>query len=214
MRSYDQYCSLARALDIVGDRWTLLVVRELLVRPCRYADLQAGLPGIATNLLAERLRLLEDAGVVGRDAQGRYELTGWGQRLAVPVRELARWGAPLMQRMAETDSFRGSWFALPAEMMFGGTDPGRPDLAVEIRSDGETVSMRAKGGVVSFRPGPAERPDLVVSGPPDAIIGLLGGRLSAEAAAGLGVTILGDARSLDRLRQPDWLSGAVPGSAS
>jgi DNA-binding HxlR family transcriptional regulator len=59
MRSYDQYCSLARALDIVGDRWTLLVVRELLVRPCRYADLQAGLPGIATNLLAERLRLLD-----------------------------------------------------------------------------------------------------------------------------------------------------------
>jgi DNA-binding HxlR family transcriptional regulator len=214
MRSYDQYCSLARALDIVGDRWTLLVVRELLVRPCRYADLQAGLPGIATNLLAERLRLLEDAGVVGRDAQGRYELTGWGRRLAVPVRELARWGAPLMQRKAETDAFRGSWFALPVAMMFGGTDPGRPDLAVEIRSEGETVSMVSKGGVVSFRPGPASRPDLVVSGPPDAIIGLLSGRLSAEAAAEHGVTILGDARNLDRLRQPGWLSGAVPGSVS
>jgi len=208
MRSYDQYCSLARALDIVGDRWTLLIVRELLVRPCRYADLQAGLPGIATNLLAERLRLLEDAGVVSHDAQGRYQLTGWGQRLAVAVRELARWGAPLMQRKAEADAFRGTWFALPAAMMFGGTDPRRPDLAVEIRSGGETVSMRSKGGQVSFWPGPADPPDLVLSGPPDAIIGLLGGRLSAEDAAEHGVTILGDARNLDRLRQPDWLNAS------
>ena len=207
MRSYDQYCSLARSLDIVGDRWTLLVVRELLVQPCRYADLQAGLPGIATNLLAERLRLLEDSGVVSRDAQGRYQLTGWGQRLAGPVRELARWGAPLMARKAETDAFRGQWFALPTAMMFGGTDPSRPDLAVEIRSDGQTVSLLARDGTVSFRPGPADPPDLVLSGPPDAIIGLLGGRLSAQAAAELGVTILGDARDLDRLRQPDWLSG-------
>ena len=208
MRSYDQYCSLARALDIVGDRWTLLVVRELLVQPCRYADLQAGLPGIATNLLAERLRLLEDTGVVSHDAQGRYQLTGWGQRVAVPVRELARWGAPLMQRKAEADAFRRTWLALPAAMMFGGTDPRRPDLAVEIRSGGETVSMRSKGGQVSFWPGPADPPDLVLSGPPDAIIGLLGGRLSAEAAAEHGVTILGDARALDRLRQPDWLNAS------
>ena len=207
MRSYDQYCSLARALDIVGDRWTLLLVRELLVRPRRYADLQAGLPGVATNLLADRLRLLEDTGVISRDAQGRYQLTGWGQRLAVPVRELARWGAPLMERKADTDTFHGEWFALPAAMMFGGTDPGRPDMAVEIRSDGQTVSMQAKDGKVSFRPGPADPVDLVLSGPPDAIIGLLGGRLSAETAAGLGVTILGDARNLDRLRQPDWLGG-------
>jgi len=209
MRSYDQYCSLARALDIVGDRWTLLVVRELLVRPCRYADLQAGLPGIATNLLAERLRLLEETGVVSRDLQGRYQLTDWGRRLAVPVRELARWGVPLMERKAETDAFRGHWFALPAAMMFGGTDPGRPDLAVEIRSDGETVALLAKDGTVSFRPGPADPPDLVLSGPPDGIIGLLGGLFGVEAAAEHGVTILGDARDLDRLRQPDWLSGPV-----
>jgi DNA-binding HxlR family transcriptional regulator len=207
MRSYDQYCSLARALDIIGDRWTLLVVRELLVRPCRYAELQAGLPGIATNLLAERLRQLEDAGVVSRDAQGRYQLTGWGQQLAVPVRELARWGARLMERKADADAFRGQWFALPAAIMFGGTDPGRPDLTVEIRAGGETASQQARAGNVRFRPGPADAPDLIVSGPPDAVIGLLGGRLSAEAAAELGVSILGDSQNLDRLRQPDWISG-------
>ena len=207
MRSYDQYCALARTLDLIGDRWTLLVVRELLVRPSRYADLQAGLPGIATNLLAERLRLLEDNEVVSRDAQGRYRLTGWGQRLAGPLCELARWGAPLMERKAETDAFRGSWFALTVAMMFGGTDPKRPDLAVEIRTGGETVSLHSREGTVSFQPGPANPPDLILSGPPDVIIGLLGGRLNAAAAAEKGVTILGDAANLDRLRQPDWLSG-------
>ena len=207
MRSYDQYCSLARALDIIGDRWTLLVIRELLVRPCRYAELQAGLPGIATNLLAERLRQLEDAGVVSRDAQGRYQLTEWGQQLAVPVRELARWGARLMERKADADAFRGQWFALPAAMMFGGTDPGRPDLTVEIRAGGETATLQARAGKVTFRPGPADAPDLILSGPPDAVIGLLGGRLSAEAATELGVSILGDSLSLDRLRQPGWISG-------
>ena len=70
MRSYGQYCALARALDVVGDRWTLLVVRELLARDCRYSDLREGLPGIATNLLADRLRHLEAAGLVeSYDAQ-------------------------------------------------------------------------------------------------------------------------------------------------
>ena len=72
MRSYGQYCALAKALDLVGDRWTLLVVRELLVRPCRYSELQDGLTGIATNLLAERLRQLESVGVISRD--GRWPL--------------------------------------------------------------------------------------------------------------------------------------------
>jgi hypothetical protein len=153
------------------------------------------------------LRLLEDAGVVSHDGQGRYQLTAWGQRLALPVRELARWAAPLMGQQADTDAFRGHWLAIPAAMMFGGTDPGRPALAVEIRAGGETVSLQSARGQVSFRPGPADSPDLVLSGPPDAIVGLLAGRLSATAAAQHGVTILGDSRKLARLRQPDWISG-------
>src|SRR5690349_25102414 len=68
MRSYGQYCSVAKALDVVGDRWTLLIVRELLLQgPCRYTDLRNGLPGIATNLLADRLNELEGAGLVRRE---------------------------------------------------------------------------------------------------------------------------------------------------
>src|SRR5437660_11334834 len=91
MRSYRQYCALARALDLVGDRWTLLIVRELGLRgPSRYTDLQHGLPGIATNMLADRLREMEDAGIVRRDpapppvATALSQLTARGQAL-VPV---------------------------------------------------------------------------------------------------------------------------------
>ncbi len=86
-RSYGQYCGLARALDVVGNRWNLLIVRELLIGPARYRQLQAGLPGIATNLLAERLRELEEAGVIERqldsDSNGvAYALTPpWGNRI-------------------------------------------------------------------------------------------------------------------------------------
>lgn len=79
MRSYGQYCSLARSLDVIGDRWTLLIVRELWLRPCRYNDLSDSLPGIATNLLTDRLRKLEAAGVVERPAGGLYALTPGGR---------------------------------------------------------------------------------------------------------------------------------------
>ena len=101
MRSYGEFCAVARALDVIGDRWTLLIVRELLLRPCRYTDLRDGLPGIATNLLAERLRELEAANVVEREdpeppvATTLYRLTERGEQLRPVIQQLLRWGAPL-----------------------------------------------------------------------------------------------------------------------
>jgi DNA-binding HxlR family transcriptional regulator len=207
MRSYDQYCAVARALDIVGDRWTLLIVRELLLRPCRYGELQDGLPGVATNLLAERLRHLEESGVVARDEQGRYELTPWGKGLATPVRELARWAALLMAEKHSGDSFRSRWLEIPFDLMFGGFDPNRPDLEVEVRAGGEeAVTVVSRSGEVRSHAGPANLPDVVVSGPADAVIGLLSGRLDEDAAVEEGVSILGDFGQLAQLRKPDWLS--------
>jgi DNA-binding HxlR family transcriptional regulator len=207
MRSYDQYCAVARALDVVGDRWTLLIVRELLIRPCRYGELQDGLSGVATNLLAERLRNLEESGVVTRDEQGRYELTAWGKGLATPVRELVRWAAPLMNEKQSGDSFRSRWLEIPLDLMFGGSDPNRPDLEIEVRAGGEeAVTLVSRNGEVRSHSGPANTPDVVVSGPADAIIGLLAGRLDKDAAVGEGVSILGDFEQVARLRQPDWLS--------
>src|SRR5438445_6248170 len=102
MRSYEQHCALARALDVVGDRWTLLIVRELMIRqPCRYTDLQYGLPGIATNLLADRLRQMEEAGIITREAApppiatAVFQLTERGEALRPAMAALGQWGAPL-----------------------------------------------------------------------------------------------------------------------
>src|SRR5215472_2870335 len=117
MRSYDQYCAAARALDVVGDRWTLLIVRELMVQqPCRYTDLQFGLPGIATNLLADRLRHLEEHGVITREAAPPpvattlFRLTPRGEALRPVLTALGEWGAPLL-RDADDAVFRSHWLA-------------------------------------------------------------------------------------------------------
>src|SRR6059058_2489208 len=103
MKSYGQYCGLAKALDLVGDRWSLLIVRELLLRDaCRYTDLREGLPGIATNLLADRLRDLESAGVVEREeapppvATTLFRLTERGRELLPALHALGHWGGPML----------------------------------------------------------------------------------------------------------------------
>jgi DNA-binding HxlR family transcriptional regulator len=207
MRSYGQYCSLAKALDIVGDRWTLLIVRELLARPCRYSDLQAGLPGIPTNLLAARLRQLEEDGVVAVDERSHYALTSWGEQLAEPLQALARWGAPLMDEMGDNETFRSEWLDFPVSFIFGGTKPDRPPLVVEIRADDSPVTMESARGEVRFRPGPAHSPDLVITGTPPVVMGLLSGRLDKKQAEDLGASVLGDLHPLSLLRRSDWLSG-------
>jgi DNA-binding HxlR family transcriptional regulator len=202
MKSYGQYCALARGLDVIGDRWTLLIIRELLAGPCRYSGLLEGLPGIATNMLAERLRSLEEHGVVARDAETRYHLTAWGQGLAEPVHALARWAAPLMAAPPADDAFRSAWLALPVAVIFDGIDPRRPRLTIELRTGEEPVTIESRNGQVRLQPGPAMSPDLVLAGPPDAIIGLLTGALDRTSAASRGVTTQGDLRQLARLRTP------------
>src|ERR1700754_2177447 len=116
MRSYGEYCSIAKALDVVGDRWTLLIVRELSLRgACRYTDLRNGLPGIASNLLADRLRELEKAGVVRREAApppvatALFQPTPRGEALRPVLDELMRWGIPLMTEDAPDDAVRSHW---------------------------------------------------------------------------------------------------------
>jgi DNA-binding HxlR family transcriptional regulator len=140
MRTYGQYCAVAKALDLIGDRWTLLVVRELLVRgPCRYTDLRNGLPGIATNLLSDRLRQLEDAGILSREeapppvATTLFTLTSRGAELAPLLQELMRWGMPLMvDGPAPGDVFRGQWMTWAAEMSLTDTDHDPDAPAVTI----------------------------------------------------------------------------------
>lgn len=200
MRSYRQYCGLAKALDVVGDRWSLLIVRELLVGPCRYRDLLDGLPGIATNLLAERLRHLEASGVVERDDAGRYALTDRGDALREPVYALGRWAAPLLGERGPDDTFRGHWLVHPLSVLFGERDVRRPTTTIEVRAEGSACTIQCVDGEVTVYPGAPDAPDLVVMGPPDAVLGLLAGRLDRRQAAARGATVLGDGRILRRMR--------------
>jgi DNA-binding HxlR family transcriptional regulator len=200
VKSYGQYCAIARGLDIVGDRWTLLVVRELLTGPRRYGDLQEGLAGIATNLLADRLRHLEQNGVVDRDSRGVYSLTKWGQGLVDPIYALARWAGPLMAEPAGDDQFRSAWLVPVVAGIFGGVVPSRPDTTIEIRTGDSPMTIVSTGGRVQVQPGPSDGSDLVISGPPEGVIGLLAGALDKAAASERGVSVHGDIRHLARLR--------------
>ncbi|MGW2824082.1 winged helix-turn-helix transcriptional regulator [Streptomyces sp. NPDC001443] len=118
-RSYDQYCSAARALDVVGDRWTLLIVRELLAGPRRYTDLHADLPGVSTDVLASRLKDMERDGLATRrrlpppGAVHVYELTPHGRRLRPVLQALGAWGEAELGERRPTDAVRAHWFALP-----------------------------------------------------------------------------------------------------
>ncbi|MGK3941213.1 helix-turn-helix domain-containing protein [Streptomyces caeruleatus] len=118
-RSYDQYCSAARALDLVGDRWTLLIVRELLAGPRRYTDLHADLPGVSTDVLASRLKDMERDGLATRrrlpppGAAYVYELTPRGGELLPVLQALGAWGEAELGERRPTDAVRAHWFALP-----------------------------------------------------------------------------------------------------
>jgi DNA-binding HxlR family transcriptional regulator len=200
MRSYHQYCAVARGLDVIGDRWVLLIVRELLLGPRRYGELAQGLPGIASNLLAERLRSLQTSGVVAKAADDRYELTEWGDGLRDVVDAIGRWAGPLMGSIAEGDAFRGHWIAFPVASLFPDVDPGRPELTIEMRCADEPVTVRSRNGRVTVHSGPARAPDLVLTGPADATVGLLARHVDPSAAKARGLAITGDVRVLRQLR--------------
>jgi DNA-binding HxlR family transcriptional regulator len=208
MRSYGQYCALAKALDVVGDRWTLLIARELLIREaCRYTDLRNGLPGIATNLLADRLSEMEEAGLVYREsapppiATTLFHLTSRGKELEAVVDALGRWGAPLLAKSTKKDVFCSHWIALPLNLHVRDQAPGQPQVTVEVRAGNEPVIIETLGdGKVRARPGAAPDPDGVLDGPPELIIGLLTGKLRLKEARASGLRYEGDPKVLRRLQ--------------
>jgi DNA-binding HxlR family transcriptional regulator len=206
MRSYGQFCSAARALDVIGDRWTLLIIRELLLRgACRYTDLKNGLPGIATNLLADRIRELEAAGLVAREeapppvATTLVQLTEAGAELEPLVRALSSWGIRFMAKPIGDDAFRTQWFTYPVEEFLRDRDPSGPAASIELRTLGGSAVIEVADGAVRVAQGSAAAPDLVLAGGAQPILGLLTGKLSAAAAASLGLEITGDTGLLCRV---------------
>jgi DNA-binding HxlR family transcriptional regulator len=205
MRSYDEYCSIAKSLDLVGDRWTLLVVRELSLRgPSRYTDLRNGLPGVATNLLADRLRDLEAAGLVAREeapppiATTLFRLTERGAGLKPILDELMRWGLPLMVEQRDEDAVRSHWLAGALEVMLGDRRPAGDPVTLELRLGDGPIVLTAGDGEVKLSLGAASDPDAALAGPPRPIMGLLLGYLDLGAAEAMGVTLEGDAGVIGR----------------
>ena len=206
MRSYDEYCALAKSLDVVGDRWTLLIVRELALRgACRYTDLRTGLPGIATNLLAERLRELERAGVIAREdapppiATALFRLTPWGEQLRPVLEGLTRWGVPLMTEQTPDDAVRSHWLAWALELTLSDRQPDGAPFTIELRTGDRPIVIESRDGEIRSRLGPADNPEASLAGPPTPILGLLLGLHQLADAQAQGVTYHGDATLLDRI---------------
>jgi DNA-binding HxlR family transcriptional regulator len=192
VKSYNQYCPVAHALDLIGDRWALLIVRELMLGQRRYTDLADALPGIGTNILAGRLRHLEGAGVVRRTklpppaAVTVYELTPDGRALDDVLRSLAHWGGRTMGAPDAGDC----WSMYAVHMRF------RPDAAVdgsyEVRFvGGDVMSIAVRDGALTTTLGEAIEPTLVVEAEPTSLHSLIEGiETPASALAGDGLRLL------------------------
>jgi len=206
MRSYGQYCSVAKALDLVGDRWTLLVIRELLARgPSRYTDLRSGLPGIATNLLADRLRELETAGIVEHEdapppvATTLFRLTDRGAALEPVIAELGRWGVPLMRENKPDDEFRAQWLRLPVRMFLADHEPDQPSSAVEVHAGDQAAVIRAAAGDVTLQLGTDPKADATIAAPPQLILALFSGSRTLAEAIAQGLQVTGSHQALRRI---------------
>ena len=192
-RSYHQYCPIAHALDLVGERWSLLVVRELQHGPLRYTDLHARLHGASTNVLATRLRELERSGVVRRArlpapaATTVYELTALGAGLAPVLRELAHWGARSLGPPTEDVELHPGWLERALRTALGDRAPAG---SVELRV-GREVACVVDGDV---RGEPAEDPDVVLSCDAAAVFHLL-----VEGIVPHDAVVEGDAAAVERL---------------
>ena len=197
-RSYGQYCGLARSLDTIGDRWSLLIVRELLLGPLRYGELAAAVGGIATNLLADRLRDLEASGVIERqvgDTGGVvYVLTPWGAQLREPVESLIRWSTPLMISGAGRDTFSPRWLAVALPALLHRRTARRP-AEVGIDLPGLFVTLRIDKDGPTVTAEPDQRPDTVLTAAPEIVLGLASGALTLEQALPV-ASVHGDTRVL------------------
>jgi DNA-binding HxlR family transcriptional regulator len=195
VRSYDQFCALARALDVVGDRWTMLIIRELFARDSRYSDLRDALPGIATNLLADRLRQLQEAGVIeAYDAPPPvratvYRLTPRGRELRPAIRALVSWGVPLLATGQGADAFRTQWLVMPVRILFDGVDVADlAPLTVLVKAGNEPATIEvSREGLWMELGAPVSEAHVEVAGEPEKVFEFLTGTSNARTAAGVGV---------------------------
>ena len=201
MKPYGQWCSLAKALELVGERWTLLLVRELLEGPRRYSDLLEDVPGISTDVLAARLRDMEEAGIVARrtlpaPASSKvYELTPLGEELRAPVNALSRWGLQLLGPR-DTEEFRPHWLAISLRGLLNKRAAATATLDIDFDVDDElgVIRIHVEDGTLEHVPEPDGNADVIVR----ADLGTLaklgsGGAAARDALASGAVTLVGSA---------------------
>jgi DNA-binding HxlR family transcriptional regulator len=204
-RSYNQYCATARTLDIVGERWTLLLIRELLTGPKRFGDLQSSLRGLGTGLLAVRMKHLEREGLVRKVTlppparTPAYALTEAGADLGTVVLALARWGMKwAMGERRQGEAFHAGWVLLGLKARFDPEAAAGLRAVYEFRVDEEIFHVRIDDKTIETVNGPAQRPDVIVEADAGVFLEVAAGRLSlAEAIKGAATS--GDRRLMRRL---------------
>ena len=205
-RSYDQYCAVARGLDIIGDRWTLLLVRDLLLGPKRYKDLLSGLPGIGTNLLADRLKELEAAGLIERTVlpppagSAVYQLTETGQSLETVMTALGRWGARFLGPPKKTDVMVPRAYFVAMRGVFNPEAAAGITLTYEVRIGDLVFEVRVADGRLTTREGAVRNPDVVLSMEVETLNALMFHTLTPAAALASGRVKIGkgDLKALER----------------
>jgi DNA-binding HxlR family transcriptional regulator len=198
-REYDQSCSLACALDRIGERWSLLIVRELLLGPLRFSDIVRNVGNAPTDVITKRLRDLERHGIVQRRALGlpatgvAYELTEIGRDLERPILELGRWGMHF-ERVDDVADLPPSSLANAVRVLV--QPPGDARMTIGLRSRGEDYTLRIEDGWIAAARGEARGADVTLSGDPAPVLAAL----VAGEAAERGVEVEGDRDALKRLR--------------
>jgi DNA-binding HxlR family transcriptional regulator len=186
-RSYRQQCGIARALDLVGERWALLVVRELVLGPKRFTDLRAGLPGIATNVLTQRLQELERDGIITRRtlpppaASSVYELTEYGRDLVPIMLDLGRWGSRTLGTRPLDYSLRSEWLGVALRAFFEPQAAQGFSGTIVFHFEDGAFTVRLDDGRLEVTSGAAEHADLRVTADPQTLVAYLAGA-SPEAA--------------------------------
>lgn len=171
-RAYGQYCGFSRALELVGERWAMLILRDLFVEPKRFSDLQRGLPGIPSNILTARLKELEENGLVRRRAQPRpgggvsYELTEMGRELEPAVIELGRWGAKRLGEVRPDEVVTEDSMVMALRTTFRREAAGKAKARIELRLGEIVVHAIVRSGSVTAGKGPVENPDLIIEAGP------------------------------------------------
>jgi len=202
-RTYGDACGIPRALDRVGERWALMVIRELVLGPKRFTDLRTGLPNASPNVLAQRLRELERAGIVRRRrlpppaASQVYELTDWGAELEPVLLALGRWGARA-PGPPEGDGMSLDAHVLSLRTLFDPARAGGLDATLELRLGEQRFRAELAGGRLAIVPGEAAAPDATIEADAGALLAVVHGRELGDALGAGEVTIAGDRRLAER----------------